>query len=227
MKSFGQRIKDARKELGLTQEQLAARIGVSQSTIAQWEKDENVSKIRGVFELTNALGVSEEYLMGREEGEPGFNYNLYTSNSAKALNLKEGSQKYKLMGKVPVISSVMAGSWGEAEDPYESGDADDWLPCPVKHSSSTYALRVEGDSMTSSHGKSYPEGCLVFVDPENISVNTGDRVIAKINGDSKVTFKVYVEDAGKKYLKPLNSAYPLITDPFRVLGLVIGKWEYE
>ncbi len=133
-----------------------------------------------------------------------------------------------LDGKVPLISWVQAGAWAEAIDTLHPGEAEAWLPCPVSHGPRSFALRVAGDSMTAPYGKSYPEGSVVYVDPEQTGgVTTGDRVIAQMPGENAVTFKSFVEDAGRRYLKPLNTAYPLITEPFRLLGKVILKVEFE
>jgi SOS-response transcriptional repressor LexA len=132
----------------------------------------------------------------------------------------------EMRGDVPVISDVQAGAWHEAIDLFEPGYAEDYLPCPSPHGPRTFALRVEGDSMTAPYGKSYPAGCIIYVDPDQIGgIANGDRVVAKINGDNGVTFKVFIEDAGKKFLKPLNPQYPSITESFRILGKVIGKYE--
>lgn len=90
-----------------------------------------------------------------------------------------------------------------------------------------YALRVRGDSMTAPHGKSYPEGAIIIVEPERRSPVNGERVIAKLDGSSDVTFKVYKEEDGRRWLQPLNAQYEPIREPFNVLGTVIGKWEDE
>jgi SOS-response transcriptional repressor LexA len=42
-----------------------------------------------------------------------------------------------------------------------------------------------------------------------------------------VTFKVYKEEDGRRWLQPLNAAHEPIRDEFRVIGTVIGKWEDE
>ena len=39
--SFGSRLRDKRKELGITQPALAEKLGVSQSAIGSWETDVN------------------------------------------------------------------------------------------------------------------------------------------------------------------------------------------
>ena len=65
------------------------------------------------------------------------------------------------------------------------------------------------------------------MDPERKMPIHGERVIAKLSGVSEVTFKVFVCDAGKCWLKPLNTQYPPIHDEFKILGTIIGKWEDE
>ena len=93
-----------------------------------------------------------------------------------------------------------------------------------------YCLRVVGDSMvnTNPNGYSYPEGAIIFVDPD-ASVVSGARVVAKIPDSDMATFKVYVEDAGRRFLKPLNSQYPTIemTDEMVICGVVRGMLREE
>lgn len=132
-----------------------------------------------------------------------------------------------IRGVVPLISKVQAGNWDEAADPLQPGEAEAWLPCIATHSPNSYALRVTGDSMTAPYGRSYPAGCIVFVDPERKSPANGERIIAKLNGSDEVTFKVYKEEDGQRWLNPLNPSHRPIHDEFRVLGTVIGKWEDE
>jgi SOS-response transcriptional repressor LexA len=131
---------------------------------------------------------------------------------------------------VPVISWVTAGSWCEAVDNFSVGDAEMWLPCPIPCSARTYALRVVGDSMTSPYPneKSYPEGVIIFVDPDK-NYENGSRVIAKVPETNEVTFKKLVMDSGRMYLKPLNPAYPTmdITRELHVCGVVIASFSIE
>ena len=118
---------------------------------------------------------------------------------------------------------MQAGETHEAIDIFEPGFADDYIPCPVAHSSNTYALKVVGQSMTSPHGRSYPEGSIIFVDPdERGDVISEDRVIAKFIDSGEVTFKSYVSDGGRQFLKALNPSYLPFTDKFEILGKVIG-----
>ncbi|WP_444901321.1 LexA family protein [Microbulbifer sp. SSSA007] len=132
----------------------------------------------------------------------------------------------KIHGRVPLISWVQAGEFCEAVDLFEPGDAEDWLPCPCNHSDSSFALRIQGDSMTSPYPgqRSYPPGTIIFVDP-NVTPTNGCRVIAKLDGE--VTFKSYQEDMGRRYLRPINPSYESkdITDlAVTICGVIIGSF---
>ncbi len=131
---------------------------------------------------------------------------------------------------IPLISWVSAGTWCDTPDNYAPGDAEDWLPCPSRHSKKTYALRVKNDSMTSlSPGeRSYPHGTIIFVDPERAHT-VGSRVIARLPGSSETTFKIYTEDAGQPLLIPINPKYPSIPVPEGtvICGVIIGSYQPE
>lgn len=65
--TIGNRIKTKRKELGLTQQQLADRLGKTKSAICRVEKDveQNLTLDR-VSDFANALNCDVSYLMGWE-----------------------------------------------------------------------------------------------------------------------------------------------------------------
>ena len=130
-----------------------------------------------------------------------------------------------LQGLIPLISWVHAGAFCKVVDLFEPGDAEEWLPAVQKLGPRSYALRVKGDSMTSPYGRSYPEGCIIFVDPDAALTN-GARVIAKLPDLDEATFKTYSEDAGQRYLKPLNPQYPTIamTPGMMICGVVRGSY---
>lgn len=131
-------------------------------------------------------------------------------------------------GRVPLISWVQAGSFCQIVDQFEPGYAEQWLMTVQDLGPNAYALRVQGDSMTAPYGRSYPDGVIIYVDPD-APITNGCRVIAKIPGAEEATFKVYVEDAGKKFLKPLNHQYPTIemTPDMVICGVVRGAYMPE
>jgi len=109
-----------------------------------------------------------------------------------------------------------------------AGNAEDWLDKPLKAAPGVYALRVRGDSMVNPAGRhSYPDGCIVFIDPNKRTPENGARVIAKTEGAMAVVFRVYTVDAGRVYLAQLNPAFASIFEHFKVLGTVIYKGEPE
>ncbi len=195
----------------MTQAQLAKAAGVSTSAIGNLESGLR-EKPRELIALAKALRASANWLE-TAEGEWTFDSNVEAGPEVRGL--------------VPVISWIRAGSWDEASNPLLPGDAERWLGCPLPHSKGTYALRVKGDSMTAPYPntRSYPEGCLIFVDPEKRSPMNGDRIVAILDGESEVTFKIYKNEDGRQWLQPINPSHEPIRQRFRVLGTVIGKWE--
>lgn len=141
-------------------------------------------------------------------------------------NVTEGP---KIIAQIPLISWVQAGAFCGVVDLFQPGDAMDWLHTAKKYGPHAYALRVQGDSMVSPYpgARSYPPGFIIFVDPDR-AITNGCRVIAKLANTDEATFKVYTEDSGKRYLKPLNPQYPTIemTEDMSLCGVVVGgTWD--
>ena len=61
---FGKRLSAARKEAGLTQLELAERVGVTQRVIAYWERESIGLKADQLAALSDALGASVDSLLG-------------------------------------------------------------------------------------------------------------------------------------------------------------------
>lgn len=68
----GQKIQALRKGRGLTQEQLAARLGVSRQAVSRWELDETLPDTQNLLPLKEALSVSIDTLLdsARDLEEP-------------------------------------------------------------------------------------------------------------------------------------------------------------
>ena len=67
-KVIGVRIKNLRLRAGLTQEQLAKNIGVSQGTVAGWERGNSKPSVRVLKKLANELNISIERLTAIDTG---------------------------------------------------------------------------------------------------------------------------------------------------------------
>ena len=173
MALLAERIKTALTRSGLSQAELGRAAGVTRGAVHQWLNGQTKKLDSSVaWAAAKALDVDPEWL-ATGKGVIG-NYRNHkkrdTTHSKPAqylpeFNLREPDSRY--VGRVPLISAVQAGQWMEVNDPFEPGDAEDWLICPEKHAENTFALKVAGDSMTSPHPgqKSYPAGVYIYVDP--------------------------------------------------------------
>lgn len=69
--TFNDRITSRRKELGLTQQQLADAIGISGVSVYKWEAGINTPKGHNLFSLAEALRCSPAWLLnGTDSDEP-------------------------------------------------------------------------------------------------------------------------------------------------------------
>jgi len=207
---IGLRIKKLMEDKKVSGKEMAVHCGITPGAVSSWFSTGRISKEKLAM-AAELLNVTTDDLISGDTSQQHGNV-----DAARAFT-----------GEIPVISWVQAGDWNDASDPFQPGDAERYLPIFRGHSSNTFALKVRGDSMTATHGKSYPEGSYIIVDPGKLSPNNGDRIVAKLKGSDNVTFKVYKDEDGRKWLAPLNSSHPPITEPFKVIGTVIGKWEDE
>src|ERR1700678_1063952 len=74
---FGRRMADARERAGLTQQQLAEKLGTSQRAVAHWERDPGALRPDQIAAVADTLNVTTDELLGRStkdrapKGPPG------------------------------------------------------------------------------------------------------------------------------------------------------------
>ena len=74
MATFADRFKLLREESGLTQEELARRLGVSKGTIGNYESGARTPrKLDDLNSLADYFNVEIDYLLGRSSTRPEFN----------------------------------------------------------------------------------------------------------------------------------------------------------
>ena len=85
--TLGEKLKIARKQAGLSQEQLSEKLGVSRSAVAKWETDNGIPDVDNLKTLSRLLNVSIDYMLDNGEAidelvmrEP---YNLSESGKGK------------------------------------------------------------------------------------------------------------------------------------------------
>lgn len=197
---------------------LSNQIGKSAAQISQWK---NASKYSGsekrrVMDRSTARHI--EKMTGKPEGwmDQPPNENVEPSTA--------GSRK------VPLISYVQAGNMTEIVDSYAVGAAAEWLLTDLDLSTSAFALKIKGDSMSPE----FREGDTVIIDPA-ITPLPGDYVVAK-NGKEEATFKKYrprgLNERGDEVfeLVPLNDDYASIRSdlsPARIIGTMVEHRRYR
>lgn len=62
--TFGERLRQTRKNKGYTQKELASIIGIAKSTLTGYEKDNREPDVIKIKKLAEALDVSAGYLLG-------------------------------------------------------------------------------------------------------------------------------------------------------------------
>ena len=195
---FTLRLKEARKAAGLTQQQVAKLIGISQNNYSYWEngkvKIDNVSLQR----LSEIFGVSVDYLLGREE----------TKTTAPIKDEVEFNDIYA----IPLLGRVVAGVPLESQENLEG-----YIYIGYKPKEEYFALRVRGDSMINAGIR---DKSILVVHKQAYAEN-GDVVVALLNGEQTVKrFKIYGDNM---FLMPENPVYEPIPIMKGADFLILGK----
>ena len=67
MTKFGNRLKELRKEKGISQQKLALEIHYSQSVVCDWENNKMDPAASAIVAVADYFGVSTDFLLGRKE----------------------------------------------------------------------------------------------------------------------------------------------------------------
>ncbi len=202
--NVNERIKSRRIACGLTQDQVASRVGVTRVAVSHWERGGADPNGRYLNELAAALGVSVDWLLtGKEEGTMGVSEPPFPGyRNVEPAVIPQG-------GRVPILSYVQAGNWREMCEQATGFDGNvEYVTASVDIGPRGFGLWLRGNSMTPQ----FNEGDLVIVDPDE-QPRPGDFVVAK-NGSEEATFKKYrprgIDENGQEVfeLVPLNDDYP-------------------
>ena len=64
--TFGQRLQRLRKNVNLTQEDVATKLNITAQAVSKWENDVSAPDISVLVELSDILGVTLDSLLGKE-----------------------------------------------------------------------------------------------------------------------------------------------------------------
>lgn len=196
---FKDKIKARRLELGMTLDEVAKLVGVSNPTISRWESGAIVNQRRDKIELlAKALQITPGELMGWDDDNP----------------LPSNVLPFPGTYKVPRIGRIACGEPITAEENIEAYD-----PVP-NFVHADYTLVCKGDSMT---GARIFDGDIVCIQ-QNAEIRSGDIAVVLVDGDEATLKRVRFQEDGV-VLWPENPAYaPMVftgSDAQRVR--IIGK----
>ena len=197
---IGEKIKKRREELGLTQQELADRLGYkSKSAINKIELGVNDIAQKRIVSFAKALDTSLEYLLDIGQEQP--------------------SEKPESI-RIPVLGRIAAGIPLEMIE-----DIVDWeeVDAETAKQGDIFALKIKGNSMEPR----IVDGDVVILHKQD-DAESGDIVIATVNGDEATCKRLRKYKDGIELI-PNNPAYApmfftnqeILTKPVRILGKVI------
>lgn len=235
MDNLGSRLKRARENAGLTQAELAERVGMAgQQSIEAIEvgRSKNPTKI---YEIAKACGVTVEWLQGKEEGAPLKIRQKFSSISPEKKPAREFVPEFDIRAGASYSGGRNDRAWNdetgwEADEPIEK-----WgLPAAYieRELGLSYQLTgilpIRGDSMEDGTAHSLFSGDRVIIDQKDTDVRQGG-IFAVFDGDGVIIKQVELirnRDRAQIVCKSLNRRYDnIILDfqlPVRVIGRVAG-----
>lgn len=200
--NVGKRIKNRRKELGMSADKLAELINKNRATIYRYEKNEIENMPYDVIEpLAKVLNVSPAYLMGWED----------QATSLDSLPVKQ----------IPVVSQISAGL-----PIYSEENLVDYIYFSKEKLSDDkeeFGLKVSGDSMN----KIFDEGDVVVIEKDSI-VENGQLGVVMINGYNGTVKRIRYNNDQIILIPESNNPnhYPQVynkNDEVKIVGRVVAS----
>lgn len=206
---FSTNLKYLREKKGLSQNKLAEKIGVNQTTIARWEDDNRIPTIDNAIDVASALNVPLTDLIGKD----------LRFDNAEVIDVNSD------IIKIPVYGTIKAGIPIESQT-----DIIDYVDIPrnwTKGGKEFYGLKVSGDSM---FPKYQDEDIVIFEKTDDTTMYNGKDCAVMINGTESTFKKVLINDQGI-VLQAYNMAYGIkmyskedvINKPIKIVGIAREK----
>ncbi len=209
MKIYAERIKSLRKERGLSQDQLAAMLGVSRSAVGMYETGKREPDFEICEAIADIFNVDMDYLIGRSSIE---------RKTSFSCGIPSGFEPVPQMQKVPLIGNIACGQPITAEENLEG-----YVDAPAMKQID-FALTCHGDSMIDA---GIYDGDIVYIrkQPE---VENGQIAAVRIGSEATLKRVYYYPEEGKIILQAANAAYPPMSysgeelNEISIEGLLIG-----
>ena len=217
--TVGQRIKNRRKELGLSVDEVAEKLGKNRATIYRYESNEIEKLPTTVLEpLSRVLKTTPSALMGWEEApiESNIGEEMPSDNSDNIYNCFDNIKPLKLR-KFPMLGEIACGEPIWADEDHESfvmADVD---------IQADFCLKAKGDSMINAR---IYDGDVVFI-RQMPMVENGDIAAVIIDNEATLKRVYYYPQKNKLMLVAENPAFePLVyineeLNQIRILGKAV------
>lgn len=195
------RMKSLRNEYGISQQELADRMGISFAAISMYERGLRDPSTETIIKMAEILHCSVDYLLGVTDNRK----NLDTSN----------------LYHVPLYGTISAGVPNWVNDSIEG-----YIPLDVKlldlyNPEEYFFLKIKGDSMN----KVIVSGAYALIHKQNF-VENGDIAVVLVNGDD-ATLKKFTRKNGTIILEPMstNPSYQLQVYDSSTRVEILGKYK--
>lgn len=136
---IGGKIADLRKELELSQEEMAKKIGVSRSALSLYEIDRREPDLETVKKIASLFGVTTDYLLGAEKGG-----NTMLGKRINELRKSSGMTQEELGKKLGVVKSTISLWESDSSEPNHAATI---ALAKLFGVTTDYLLGAEGDAM--------------------------------------------------------------------------------
>ncbi len=238
---FGKRLRDLRKQKGMTLEALAAKIGSSKGYLSGIENEKvNPPTEKFVRKLARIFGQDEvEFLKLAyldkipRSLQPEFNRVLGPDGApakAPAARQRPGEASGVVSNTIPLLNSVSLGYPSRiAPNGFPESLGQDRIAVPGVHPTHTFAITACGNALISDEGANFKEGDIALVSRSG-KVEDGDFVFAIFTekGQRQGQLRqVMLQDGETVALQATNRSYPIIfvkrsdlNGMFKVIGKV-------
>lgn len=200
--TVGERLKRRRKELGMSAEAVAEKLGCSPSTVYRYENGEiNKMGIDKLKPIAEAINTSPAYLMGWEDEEA----------------LPANVSRIEPMQKIPLVGQIACGMPILAEQ-----NVEDYVDLPG-HIRADFALTCKGESMI---GAGIRTGDIVYIRKQE-EVENGQIAAVMVGGDEATLKRVYTKPGVVQLVAENPNIAPAVfigkeAEQIHIIGLAVA-----
>ena len=196
--NYGRKITKLRKNLNITQEELAKQVGISRTALAHYEKNRREPDYGVLCKLADFFDVSVDYILGRSRNKE--------INKAK---------KIPLLDEITPETALLAKNYKKSFEEIFNN----FIEIPPQFEAD-FAFMIDNSSMSWA---GINKGDIALIKTENTPSQGKMIAVAKKKNDFTGGIKFCVQENNTHYLKAANPKYQdiVLSDKFVILGSVI------